>query len=189
MDLIIDVQFSKDLQNNLIPKEICVVALRQDYIAHWLVAPPSPLKKLPKEARQQNNWLCKNCHGIFWQDGDVSQERVKKNLREIFKDCGKLYVRGRDKVDFLQDLTTAEIINLEEDESCPSFANLTWIGTYCLYHANKFGYLGYNCAVNNAAKLKNWMNKKGQNEQPGNSSIAAADSTSYDWGLPIGFDS
>lgn len=189
MDLIVDIQFCKDLQNKVIPKEICVISLRQDYIGHWLIAPPCPLKKLQKEARQQNDWLYKNCHGIPWQDGDISQKRVKKNLREIFKDCGKLYVRGRDKVDFLQDLTTAEIVNLEDDESCPSFANLTWLGTYCLYHANKFGYLGFNCALNNVARLKSWMTKKDQNEQSGDSSSLVADSTPYDWGLSIGFDS
>ena len=86
---------------------------------------------------KKNHWLLKNLHGFAWSDGDVSQTRVKKNLSEILKSAWKIYVRGREKVLFLQDLTNGEIINLEDNDQCPSLDQLTWVNTYYLIHATK----------------------------------------------------
>lgn len=164
MDLIVDVQFCKDARNRNISKEVGVISLKENFLAHWIIAPPHSIGKLSTDIRQQNSWLHKNCHGIVWADGDVSQTRVKKNLQEILKNAEKIYVRGREKAVFLQELTANEIVNLEVDDDCPPFAKLTWVNTYCFYHATKSGYLSLNCALNNAAKLKFWL-EKSKNEQ------------------------
>lgn len=166
MDLIVDVQFCKDARGKNLVKEIAVVGLMDNYLAHYIVSPPYSVMKLSENLRKENNWLLQNLHGIAWTDGDVSQTKVKKNLSEILKSVGKIYVRGRDKVIFLQDLTIGEIINLEENDQCPSFEKLTWVNTYCLFHASKLCYLGLNCALNNAAKLKFWL-QHCQDEQRG----------------------
>lgn len=187
MNVIADVQFCKDARGKNIPKEVALLTLKDFYISHWIISPPYSVQKLTDGMRQQNNWLQKNCHGIAWTDGDVSQTRVKENLSEFLKNVGKIYVRGHEKATFLQDLTINEIINLEEREDCPSFEKLPWINTYCLYHAEKFCYLNLNCALNNAAKLKSWL-LSSENEQCGAPSPCLS-STEPDGGsISVGYD-
>ena len=70
------------------------------------------------------------------------------------KNAEKIYVRGKDKAIFLQELTTIEVINLEEDDERSPFVKLTWMNTYCLYHVIKPCHLALNCALNNAAIVK-----------------------------------
>ena len=118
MNLVVDIQFCKDCNDKSIPKEIAVISLEENFMVHWLVLSPYSVKKLDDKKRQQNNWLHKHHQGITWSEGDTTQKRVKENLREIFKFSDKIYTRGREKVLFLQDFTTSEIINLEEDDTC-----------------------------------------------------------------------
>lgn len=165
MDLIIDIQFCKDLQNQVIAKEVAIASVKQNFVAHWVVAPPCSVQKLTSETRQQNNWLYRNKHGIAWQDGDVSLPKVKKNLQTILQNAEKIYVRGKDKVEFLQDLALNEVINLEDDESCPSFSNFTWLNTYCMYHALRINHQTLSCALNNVAKVRYWLTKTDENGQ------------------------
>lgn len=173
MDIIIDVQFCKDLHNRVIPKEVAIASVRENFVAHWIVAPPYSVQKLNSETRQQNNWLYRNKHSIAWQDGDVSLPKVKKNLQTILQNAEKIYVRGKDKVDFLQDLALSEVINLEDDENCPSFSNFTWLNTYCMYHALKINHRSLSCALNNVAKVRYWLTKTNENGQLRNSSCAS----------------
>lgn len=157
MEVIIDIQFCKNSDNKNIPKEVAIVSVNDEYTGHWIVLPPYSVKRLHLDARMQNNWLTQNHHGLTWFDGDVTHKSLQKNLNDIAKQVGKIYVRGRDKVDFLQTFLINEIINLEDDETCPSFENLTWRNYYCIKHALKFCYLSYSCALNNAYKLKVWL--------------------------------
>lgn len=182
MDLIVDVQFCKDVRGKNLVKEIAVVGLMDNHIGHWMILPPYSTMKLSEKLRKENIWLQKNHHGIAWTDGDISQTRVKKNLSEILKNAGKIYVRGREKAIFLQDLTIAEIINLEDEGKCPSFDKLSWVNTYCLYHVGKSCYLSLHCAVNNAAKLKFWL-QHCQNEQSGTGAVAVPTTEAYGGGV------
>lgn len=186
-----DIQFCVDMSGKNIVKEIAVIALKNNYFAHWVISPPYSIQKLGREVRRQNGWLQKNMHGIPWTDGDISQTRVKKNLTEIMRNAGKIYVRGREKLAFLSDLTINEIINLEENDDCPSFEKLTWVDAYCLYHATKFSYLGFTCALNNAAKLKSWLEKfqKKDDEQFGADATFSPALESYGRSLSERFDS
>lgn len=59
MDIIVDIQFCKDCNDKSIPKEIAVISLEDNFIAHWLVLPPYSLKKLGDKSRQQNNCFIK----------------------------------------------------------------------------------------------------------------------------------
>lgn len=169
MDIIIDIQFCIDIQKRVVPKEVAIASVKENFLTHWIVAPPCSVQKLSSETRLQNNWLYKNKHGIVWQDGDISVSKLKKNLQIILENVDKIYVRGKDKAEFMRNLTTNEIINLEDDESCPSFQNLTWLNTYCLYHAIKSCPQTLSCALNNVARIRYWMSKT-RNEQSRNTS-------------------
>ena len=150
MDLVMDIQFCKDANDKCIPKEVAILALQVDFSAHWLVLPPYSFGKLPSSVRYQNNWLMQNHHGLTWLDGDISQRSFQKNLETISRHCNRIYVRGREKLVFLQVLVHNEIINLEDDETCPSFENLSSTGKYCLLHEIKSQHLSFHCAVRNA---------------------------------------
>lgn len=159
MDLVMDIQFCKDANDKNVPKEVAILALNKDFSAHWMVLPPYTIKKLPSKVRCQNNWLMQNHHGLTWMDGDISQRTLQKNLETISRYGNKIYVRGREKLIFLQGIIHNEIINLEDDNNCPSFENLSSIGKHCLQHAIKSPLLSLHCAINNAGKLKFWLNQ------------------------------
>lgn len=160
MDLVIDVQFCKDANDKNVPKEVAVLALNKDFSSHWMVLPPYTIKKLPSKVRCQNNWLMQNHHGLTWLDGDISQRTLLKNLESISRYTNKIYVRGHEKLVFLQGVVHNEVINLEDDENCPSFENLSSTGKYCLQHGIKSPYLSFHCAMNNVGKLKFWLNQR-----------------------------
>lgn len=183
MDLVLDVQFCKDSAGKLVPKEVGIVSLGENFIAHWIVSSPHSIKKLSNAVREQNHWLLRHKHGISWLDGGISQKCLRKSICSISEHADRIFVRGKDKKKFLQEIVTNNIINLEENDKCPSFANLAWINTYCIYHSVKFCYLTYDCALNNAAKLKLWLNNN-ENEQPGNTAATLETAESHDWGLP-----
>ena len=44
--LVIDIQCIMNANNVLIPKEIVVVSMSDDYIGHWIIAPPHTSKTL-----------------------------------------------------------------------------------------------------------------------------------------------
>ena len=159
MDLVIDIQFCKDANDKNVPKEVAILALNKDFSSHYMILPPYSIKKLPSKVRCQNNWLMQNHHALTWLDGDVSQRTLQKNLETISRYSNKVYVRGREKLVFLQGVIHNEIINLEDDDNCPSFENLDSTGKYCLQHGIKSPDLSFHCAMNNAGKLKFWLNQ------------------------------
>ena len=158
MDLVIDIQCYKDFRNIASPKEVAIVDLKGDFFAHWIVAASAPVTKLSRFVKRENNWLTQNHHGLEYTDGDVSQKALYKSLRSILVKARKIYVRGEEKWKILNDLTMREIINLENVEHCPSFANLPWEERYCIHHAQKSSHALYACALNNAHRLKQWLN-------------------------------
>ncbi|KAL7292717.1 hypothetical protein TKK_0013840 [Trichogramma kaykai] len=136
MDAVIDIQFIKNAKNECIPKEVAVTSIQNNYIAHWvLITPPS--KNLPIDIIRQNNWLVRNYHGLDYYDREVSTRCFLKTFRELAKKINKVYVRGTEKLDFIQNIMSREVINLEYDPDCPSFLNLPWADTYCIHHVDR----------------------------------------------------
>lgn len=157
MDVVVDIQFLKGVNNIAVPKEVAIVALDNDFIGHWLVTTKYPIHKLSNSIRRENNWLTKHHHGLDYFDGDVSESKLYKILRELAKRLGKIYVRGNEKWLLLQKITAREIINLEYDTECPPFDKLSCCDNFCFHHAIKIPHLKYTCALNNAFRLKSWL--------------------------------
>lgn len=155
-----DVQCFKDSKDRVVPKEVAIVALHKEFTAHWIVSPICKSWKLRRDIRKQNNWLTVNHHGLDWYDVGVSLSTLHKKLKDIFKTTDKIYVRGKEKAEYLRRLTTREIIDLEEDVNCPPFVKLTWTECYCFEHAVKQNYLRYSCALHNSFQLKHWLNNR-----------------------------
>ena len=157
MDIIVDIQFFKNIHNVAVPKEVGIVALEKNFIAHWVVSPKHPIHALSKSVRKENNWLTEHHHGVDYFDGEVTESKLIKILRDLTKRVGKIYVRGKEKWLFLQRTTARDIINLEYDVECPSFDKLPWCDNFCLHHALKPSHVKYSCALNNVFRLKTWL--------------------------------
>ena len=136
MDLVIDIQCYKDFKNVVTPKEVAVLSLEGDYVGHWIVAACRSVNKLTRAIKRENNWLTLKHHGLDYLDGNVTKNALNKTLRDIinFKRAGKIYARGQVKWNLLNDSTTRDIINLEKDETFPSFENSPWDDRYCICH-------------------------------------------------------
>lgn len=199
MDVIIDFQCFKDNQDNIIPKEVAICAVDQDFIGHWITLPFCRPNELGQTIRQQNDWLTRNHHGIEWCDGDISVKKVYRNLEEVCRSVNRIYVRGQIKAELLGRITTRTIINLETDTDCPPFAKLPWSDSHCIRHALKPGHLRYSCALNNVKRVQLWLNTRKKltsdqdlnieipanlcDEQLGNSEYSVSNSWSYYGGL------
>ena len=85
MDLVVDIQCVMNANNTHVPKEVALLALADDYIGHWIVAPPYSAKKLPISVKSTNKWLSRNKHGLEWEDGYITRPALMSHLREICK--------------------------------------------------------------------------------------------------------
>jgi len=56
MDIVIDIQGFRDIEENFIPKD--------GFTGHWIMTSLCPFDDLPERIRRENNWLIRNYHGI-----------------------------------------------------------------------------------------------------------------------------
>ncbi|KYN41670.1 hypothetical protein ALC56_03931 [Trachymyrmex septentrionalis] len=60
MDIVIDIQGFRDVEENFIPKEVTVLAevlaiINAAITGHWIMTSPCPFKDLPVRAKRENN--------------------------------------------------------------------------------------------------------------------------------------
>lgn len=154
-EVVIDIQGLVGAKNTFVPKEISILSVEGHYSGHWLIAPPCVYNELDFDARRQNLWLTSNFHRLEWECGHTPHKLVSHILREATKNVARIYVRGREKLMFLQKIVSRTIINLEH--YTPAFKRLPKNGCYCTYHAETNLHGEYACAAHNAAKLKYWI--------------------------------
>lgn len=154
-EVVIDIQGLVGPADTFIPKEIAVLSVQGNYIGHWFIAPPCLFSELPFSARRQNYWLTANFHRIEWEYGYTPHKLVNQILREATRNVSRIYVRGREKVIFLQRILSRTIVNLETYS--PPLKRLPENKRYCVYHAETNLHGDYVCALHNATKLKIWI--------------------------------
>lgn len=159
MDIVVDIQGMRGKDSEFIPKEIAVVTLNNSYWAHWITSPPCHFGELPENSRKQNNFVSKYYHGLEWFEGDASLKQVYANLREISRRSRNIYTRGHEKMSFLRDVTSRDIINLEDYADAPSYAFMPKSERKCLKHALLNGTNAEHCAMTQASQIKNWLCK------------------------------
>ncbi|XP_072756960.1 uncharacterized protein [Anoplolepis gracilipes] len=157
MDIVIDIQGFRDVNDKFIPKEVAIVSIDVPIVGHWIMMPPHPFGELSAKARRENNWLSQNYHGIEWFDGETNLKYFISHLREITRRVRYIYVRGNEKASYLRNILSRDINNLEDIS--PPFKNLSSKeedGRYCSHHGFwNFGI--FRCALHNAYKLKYWL--------------------------------
>lgn len=157
MDFIVDVLGFRDSAAKFMIKEVAVVSLNNEYIAHWISSAPHSFSDLPIKTQVHNNWITSNIHGIEWFEGDIPYRQLHANLRELARTARQIFVRGVEEAHLIQNITTRHVENLESF-NCPSTYNLPKRDIFCCYHGALHKGL-YKCALNNAYRLKSWVNK------------------------------
>jgi len=157
MDIIIEIQGFRNVDEKFIPKEVAVVAINATIIGHWIMMPPCPFSDLSERVRRENNWLSRNYHGIEWFDGEANLKYFTLQLREITRQTRYIYTRGQEKARYLCELLSRNVYNLEGIS--PPFKELPdgeEDGQRCTHHGfrTKAKFL---CALRNAYKLKHWL--------------------------------
>jgi hypothetical protein len=158
MDVIIDFQAFKDNNNEFVIKECAVVAVDNSFVEHWVVAPPYEFHVLKKDKRREAVWIKQNHHGLSWSDGGISYKSFQDELRLVCCDVSRVFVKGKEKTEFIKGLLkNAVIINLE-DYNTPRLKRLM-LNSYlpvlrCFRHCKHKNYI---CALSNADKLKMWV--------------------------------
>ena len=77
------------------------------------------------------DWLTQHHHGLDYLDGDVTNKYLDRSLSAILMKARKIHVRREEKWRILNELTSRDIMNLEKNQACHSFANLPRDKRYC----------------------------------------------------------
>lgn len=154
MNFIIDVVCFRDSSNKLLIKEVAVVSLETNHMAHWMATAPYPFSDLPIDIQVHNNFLTAT-HLIEWFEGDIPLRHVHANLRWITRNANRVFVHGAEKTILIQNIIARHVENLE-DYSCPSPRILPKINSFCWFHGIVHKEMCI-CALNDALRFKNWM--------------------------------
>ena len=73
MDLVVDIQCYKNFENTVCPKEVAIISLDGDFVAHWV-----PVHRLSRSVKRENNWLTQHHHGLDYLDGDVTNKNLDR---------------------------------------------------------------------------------------------------------------
>lgn len=121
MATFVDIQGFRGNGSKFIIKEIAVYHLG-DLFKH-IFKPPYSYSKLENKYKKQAHWLSLNHHGLFWNDGTIPYSRVKeiiyKDLVTNNNEHTIIYVKGDQKVQWLQDYCNVSAANIDTVYDCP----------------------------------------------------------------------
>lgn len=148
---IVDLQGFKLLKNNeFICKEIAFLNVENGECISKIFAPPIPWIDLNRNDRRNILWLTRNHHNLEWCSGEIPYINLETDCYNILNEANKIYVKGEEKVKWLENLLYKKIINLEKF-NCPALSELHSQSQVdcCNLHIN-------NCAVRNVKSLCHW---------------------------------
>lgn len=163
MEVIVDLQGFKMPYDVFVMKELASISIQSNKdgmqeIPNVLFKSPCPWSELPNKYKCMNAWLTRNYHGIPWDSGSTTFDRVKIVLDILTKDRSYIYVKGSEKKQWLQNLLghPKTIIDLNDLE-CPSARKLPAIMNCCQFYKLHESVREHNCALQNVRKFKKWF--------------------------------
>lgn len=168
MDVVIDVQGYRGYYGRFIAKEIAIMDLKGDFVAHWILESRISLK-FPEKYRKEYQWINTYHHKIKWTDGKSKFRRVIECLRDVIYKSDRVFVRGSCKAEFLKRYTEKEVIDLnEQQDECPSFRKMNKSDVICNYHStmkdsNPTKHI--NCALTQVHQLRDWITENSSIEE------------------------
>jgi hypothetical protein len=141
MFLIVDVQGFKIAEKKFFPKELA--AYDGHGVSHHIFRSPFPFYTLPKQFQEQANWLTRNHHSIPWDEGFTPAYMFPKILKRLVRNVDVVYVKGREKAEFLRTYITNPIVEIEEQPALPPSKPI------CMHHLTAICH----CALSNVYQL------------------------------------
>lgn len=141
MFIVLDVQGFMISGQTFSPKELAI--FDGQTISHYIFKAPFPFSTLPPDLQTQAKWLINNHHGIPWNEGYTPCFLFPTILERLLKDADVVYVKGREKRNFLRRYTKKPIIEIEE------YPALSATQPSCMYHSKVPCY----CALSNVYHL------------------------------------
>lgn len=126
MTVVVDIQGFKISDKDFSPKELAVYDGRQ--LSHYIFRAPFPFNKLPGHLQNQATWLMHNHHCIDWNEGFTPVFLFPKIIKRLLRDADKVYVKGKEKAQYLQNFTSKTIIE------CDLQPSLNMTSPSCIYH-------------------------------------------------------
>lgn len=156
MEFVIDVLGFKKPYDEIILKEVAIVAIQEDTAPTvFMFKSPIDWNYLPPQYKSENLWLKMNYHGIPWHSGEIPYEDMEETVALHLKDASKIYVKGLEKMKWLKKILT-NMCNIE-DLGCPSLKKLPYsMQPPCCIHATNYCKKP-ECAARNVIALKDWL--------------------------------
>lgn len=158
-EFIVDFQAFKDQKNRYILKELAILAVQSDEVAHCLIKPPYAACKLPGGKRASIDYLTEKHHGIIWEDGYTNFTDAVALLKDVTRHAKYLYIKGSERAKFLKLLTGKDTIDFDT-LSCPKAKYLSnnSVAPDCFYyrHAPKYHCYFEACSLRRVYKIKKW---------------------------------
>lgn len=167
MEMILDVQGFQHPINEFVLKELAAITIQayetgEQGLTRILFKPPCAWKILSAKCRAVNSWLMRNHHGIPWNAGIMSYDKVQEVVRRIVENASYIYVKGKEKKEWIKKIINDEskpVIDLEE-LNCPSFRRMRDYEVLHWHEDNHGNLPRYHCAFENVQRLKTWYLKE-----------------------------
>lgn len=141
--VVVDVQCFKTSSKTWVCKELAVYDGTR--VAHYIFKSPFPFHALDPTLRSDAYWLTKNHHSISWDEGLVPSHLFEPILQRLTSNVTDVYVKGRQKAEFIRSILKREIMELPEKGA------LQQAEPRCFYHSQPICI----CALNNVYTLYN----------------------------------
>lgn len=152
--VVIDFQGFQLQPHSFVVKELAFYDVDMCYHARWSFKPPHPWEHLSRRRQKTYDWVTRNCHGMSWESGELPYSDLRYILLSIFITYSTIYVKGIEKVKFLEKLSGLRIIDLNDVE-CPKVDALFMPKTICPVHTSDFKF----CALNKAEAFAHFLYK------------------------------
>lgn len=141
MPLAVDVQGFMTADKTFTPKEVAAYdGIRS---SHFVFKAPFPFTLLPQHLQQQATWLMSNHHCIPWSEGFTPVHMFPQILDRLLQDVEVVYVKGREKSDFIRKHTNKQVLEIDEQPA------LNAMQASCIHHSRSVCY----CALSNVYQL------------------------------------
>lgn len=130
MSVVLDVQCFKIEKNKYIVKELA--AYDGERICHYLFKPPFSFDLLETDLQREAEWLIKNYHAIQWDSGFTPVHQFPHIMQELNCKAERLYVKGKEKVEYVKKYVSKPIFELEEQPRLKKGL------PRCIYHVNNY---------------------------------------------------
>jgi len=109
MSAIVDLQSFSGLKGQFVLKEVAILTHGMTRPVVYQFAPPHPWIDLPQECQRRNAWVERNYLGLKWNSGTTPYYRIEDILHSRLELMEKIFVKGREKVEWQRTLLQSTI--------------------------------------------------------------------------------